>query len=165
MEMKMDLGELGEMTSLKIKGDMYIKMAALGGHWMKVPKSQMDQYESTTDSADITAGMEKAKSAMKSITLVGDEAVDGVPSHHYRITVDAKGLSKISGSSDTIADSDFDYDVWIDDASLLRKVAMDVKAKADGEDVPMKMNGVMGHYNEPVSIKAPDPKDVVEMGK
>ena len=28
----------------------------------------------------------------------------------------------------------------------------------------MTVNGVMGHFNEPVNIKAPDPKDVVEMG-
>lgn len=164
MSMDINMGGTGTMKTLKVDGAMYLQLGGAGTKWMKVPKAKMAQYEGTTDSADITAGMEKARGAMKKIEAVGDETVDGVATHHYRITVDAAGLSKISGSSASVADADFDYDVWIDDAGLVRKVAMDVPAKAGDDDVPMKMSGVMGHYNEPVSIKAPADKDVVEMG-
>lgn len=163
MSMDMDFAGM-QMKTLKVDGAMYLKMAATGKQWMKVPKDQMAQYESATDSADLTAGMEKAKGAMKKIDLVGDETIDGVAVHHYRITVDAAGLSEMTGSDAKISGDTFDYDVWLDDANLMRKVSMDVKADADGEDLPMTVNGVMGHFNEPVNIKAPDPKDVVEMG-
>ncbi len=162
MRMDMDMGGLA-MKTLKVDGDMYVQLGATGTKWMKVPKDQMAQYESTTDSADLTVGLEKAKGAMKSIDLVGEEAVDGVATKHYRITVDAKGLSSITGSDASLADEDFAYDVWLDASSRLRKVAMDVTARADGEDLPLKVAATMGRYDEPVSITAPAAKDVVEM--
>jgi hypothetical protein len=163
MSMDMDMAGM-KVSMLKINGDMYLQLGATGKKWMKVPKDQMAQYEGTTDSADMTVGMEKARSAMKKIELVGDEAVDGTATRHYRITVDADGLSKITGSDAKIAGDTFDYDVWLDGANLLRKVAMDVKAKTQGEDLPMVVAATMGHYDEPVVIKAPGKDDIVEMG-
>lgn len=164
VDMKMDM-ELGgmEMKLLKVDGDMYMQMAATGKKWMKVPKSQMDQYEDTTESADLTAGLEKAKAAMKEIALVGEEAVEGTNTRHYRITMDAAGLAEMTGSDARIAGDTFDYDIWLDDANLVRKVAMEVEAEADGKDLPMKIAGVMGNYNEPVDIKAPNKPDVTEL--
>jgi hypothetical protein len=163
MSMDMDMGGMA-MKTLKIDGAMYLQMGATGKKWMKVPKDQMAQYDTTTESADITAGMVKAKDAMKKIEKLGDEPVDGVATSHYRITIDADGLSKMTGADASISGETFAYDVWLDDADLVRKVAMDVKTDADGEKTPMTVDGVMGHYNEPVSITAPAAKDVVEMG-
>ncbi len=162
MKMDMELGGM-EMKLLKVGGDMYVQMAATGKKWMKVPKSQMGQYEDTADSADLTAGLEKAKAAMKKIELVGEETVDGANTRHYRITMDAAGLAKMTGSDAKIAGDTFDYDIWLDDASRARKVAMNVSAEVDGKDLPMKIAGVMGHYNEPVDIKAPNKADVTEL--
>jgi hypothetical protein len=162
MLMDTDVGGM-KMTLLKVDGDMYVKMPLTGEKWLKVPQSQMAQYEGTAGSTDLAAGLEKARSAMRKVTLVGDEVIDASFTHHYRITMDSAGLSQVTGSGATILGDTFDYDIWLDEAGLIRKVAMDVKAEVDGKAVPMKMDGVMGDYDAPVTITAPAKEDVADL--
>jgi hypothetical protein len=162
MSMDMDVAGM-QMKLLKVDGDMYVQLGATGKQWLKVPKSQMAQYEGTADSADLTAGLEKARSATKKVTYVGDEAVEGTNTRHYVITMDSAGLSKLTGSGATLSGETFDYDLWLDEAGRMRKVAMDVKAEVEGKSLPMTMAGVMGHYDEPVDITAPAKEDVTNL--
>lgn len=162
MSMEMDVAGM-KMKLLKVDGAMYIQMAMTGEKWLKVPESQMAQYEGTADSGDMVAGMEKAKAAMKKVTLVGEESVDGVQARHYVITMDSAGLSQLTGSGAKITGDTFDYDIWLDGSGRMHKVAMKVSAEVDGKAMPMTMAGIMGHYDEPVDIKAPAKEDVSEM--
>ena len=162
MLMDTDVGGM-KMTLLKVDGELYVKMPLTGEKWLKVPRSQMAQYEGTAGSTDLAAGLEKARSAMKKVTLVGDEAIDGGNTRHYRITMDSAGLSQVTGSGATILGDTFDYDIWLDEAGLIRKVAMDVKAEVEGKAVPMKMDGMIGDYDAPVTIIAPAREDVADL--
>jgi hypothetical protein len=157
-----DVGGM-KMTLLKVDGDMYVKMQLTGEKWLKVPKSQMAQYEGTAGAADLPAGLERARSATREVRLIGGETIDATNTGHYRITMDPAGLSQLTGSGATIIGDTFDYDIWLDEAGLIRKVAMDVRTEVAGKAVPMTMVGVMGDYNDPVTITAPAKEDVADL--
>lgn len=158
-----------EFAGMKMKmlmlgpDEMYIRMDAAGDTWMRVPKDQMSQYEASVNSTDLGAKLQEVKDSVKEVTDLGEETVDGVKTTHHRLSIDSSALSKMTGSDGEIDADSFTYDVWVDEASLVRKVSMDLQAKIDGKSLPLKVDGTMGHYNEPVTITAPPKGKIVEM--
>ncbi len=164
VKMKID-STIGGMDTkmLQVDGERYMQMALTGGKWVKLPKGQAGQFESTAGSTDFAGTLDSIKSSVKSIESLGEETVEGVKATHHRLTIDTAALSKLGQSEGTLGDDTFVYDVWLDDASLVRKVAMDLTMKADGKSVPLKVTGLMGGYNEPVTIVAPSADEITKM--
>nr|WP_300151737.1 DUF6612 family protein [Propionicimonas sp.] len=152
-----------KMKMLQVDGEMYMQMDAAGDSWMKVPADQMSQYEASMNSMDLGARLQEVKDSVKQVENLGEETVDGVRTTHHRLTIDASALTKMTGSEGEIDADAFSYDVWVDEADLVRKVAMDLKAKIEGKSLPITVNGTMSHYNEPVTIKAPPKDKIVDM--
>ena len=164
VKMVMDMEFAGmKMKMLRVDNEMYMKLDATGDMWMKVPEDQMSQYESTTNSTDVVAKLQEVRDSIKLIESLGTETVDGVQTTHHRISIDGSALSKLTGSEGEIDADTFVYDIWLDDADLVRRVSMDLKAKIDGRNVPFKIDGRMSHYNEPVDIKAPAKNQIMDM--
>lgn len=152
-----------KMKMLQVDGEMYLQMDAAGDTWMKVPADQTSQYETSMSSMDLGAKLQQVKDSVKKVENLGEETVDGVRTTHHRLTIDASALAKMTGSEGEIDADSFTYDLWLDEADLVRKVAMDLKAKIEGKSLPIKIDGTMSHYNEPVTIKAPPKDKIVEM--
>ena len=148
---------------LQVDGEMYIQMQVLGDKWMVVPEDQQSTYTQAAESGDIASSFAQSKDAIKSVEVVGDESVDGVATKHYLVTYDGSALPNLTGGSGQIVGDSIAYNMWVDSDWLIRKVAMDATASAEGEEVPFKMSGTMGAYNEPVTIKAPSKDDITEM--
>lgn len=164
IKMAMDMEFVGmKMKLLQVDGAMYMKLDASGDMWMKVPEDQMSQYESTTDSTDVSAKLQEVQDSIKQVESLGTETVDGVQTTHYRFSIDGSALSKLTGADGEIDAETFTYDIWLDDADLVRRVSMDLKATIDGKSVPLKVDGKMSHYNEPVDIKAPAKDQIMDM--
>ena len=163
--MNMDMGGL-EMELIKLGDQMYIKMAAAGDSWFSIPKDKMDQYSSGTH-VDYAEMLANAKESITKVTYVGDDTVDGTSTSHYRLTMAGDALGKMGGTgteTSTKVDGDsFDYDLWLDDADLTRKVAMELTMVVESQKVPMKLLSSVGDYNEPVTITAPSKDKISEL--
>lgn len=152
-----------KMKMIKVDGAMYMQMAATGKKWIKLPESQMAQFEGSTR-VDYAAQFAKAKDSIESVEVVGQETVGGVPTSHYRIVLDADALAKMSGNSDQsypVTSDTFNYDVWLDDANRPRRITMSLTVEAGGKKMPMSIQSVMSDYNKPVTITAP-PKSQIQ---
>lgn len=164
VKMAMDMEFAGmKMKMLQVDGEMYMKLDATGDMWMKVPEDQMSQYETTTDSTDVVAKLQEVRDSIKMIESLGTETVDGVQTTHHRISIDGSALSKLTGADGEIDADAFVYDIWLDDADLVRQVSMDLDTKIEGETVPFRVDGRMSRYNEPVDIKAPPKNQIMDM--
>lgn len=162
MSMDMDMGGMA-MKMIQVDGVTYVQMELTGDKWMRVPDDQSSQYDSATDQADLVKQLEEMKDAVKSVENLGKEDVDGVPATHYRFVLDAAALKDLTGSEGKLDADTFGYDVWVDDAALVRKVEMELKAEVDGKSMPFKIAGTMGDYNEPMDITAPPEDQIMEM--
>ena len=101
------------------------------------------------------------ESVSEDVTSLGREVLDGVPVTHLRATLDASALD--DGAS--TAGTEFDpFDVWIDDANRVRKMAF--SASFDGADASspgtMRMTMRFWDFGLPVDVAAPPPEDVTD---
>jgi hypothetical protein len=117
------------------------------------PLAGMTEQMGSLDPRETFAAFEKG---LRDVEYVGQESVDGEELHHYRLTVDfaeaaeAQGLPQTQGMPKTV-----EYDLWLDQESLMRKVEMDL------EQTRTVME--MSDWGEEVTIDAPAKEDVVEM--
>jgi hypothetical protein len=96
------------------------------------------------------------ENGLRKVEFVGEESVHGEDLGHYRLTVDfreaakAQGMPRTAGMPRTVA-----YDMWLDDDALMRRVEFEM-----AQQISMVME--MSEWGEPVSIKAPARRDIVE---
>jgi hypothetical protein len=96
------------------------------------------------------------ENGLRKVEFVGEESVHGEDLEHYLLTVDfreaakAQGMPRTAGMPRTVA-----YDMWLDDAALMRRVELEM-----AQQISMVME--MSEWGEPVSIKPPARRDIVE---
>lgn len=124
------------------------------------------QGEFAVDPADTAAAL----LAADDVTEVGDEEIDGVPTRHYRVTVDlAAALASVpQADADQLGSAEFGeldlpdavvYDVWVTEDNQLRRATFEMDVA--GETTSVVLN--MFVDTEPVAIELPSGDDVVDL--
>ena len=158
MKYVMDMGGEG-IEMIMVDGDTYLKMGALGEKYFKVSADQLDKVGVDTPGVGANSGLSEVRQSVTKVVLVGNEDVNGVNTRHYILTMDASAFERLGGAGIKVLDETFDYDLWVDDANLMRKFSMSVNA----EGAPFEMTAIFDKYGEPVDISAPDPSMVAQL--
>lgn len=166
MAMVMDGQAMGvsRMELRMVDGVVYLSMPPMTprGKFMAI-----DPEDSSSPLSGMLDGMqglgpaqsfEAFEQGLERLEFVGEETVAGEDLEHYRLTLDLvtvletqglAGLADTPGLPKTV-----DYDLWLDDEALMRRMETDVM------DTLTTME--MSQWGEPVTVRAPAPKDVVE---
>lgn len=156
----------GQPLKYVVDGDtFYVSIPGVAeGKWIKMTKAQLEQAGQTVP--DVNAAANQFSSLSDDITkivYVGPETVEGVATKHYTLTVGSSALGDLAGTGTATPAPDsgktFPYDVWIDQADLVRQYKLAVE-DASGS---FTMTGKQGKYNEPVTITVPDPAQVMTL--
>lgn len=169
MKMSMELpgaggaSSAGSVEMILVDKVMYMKAPGSAGKYFKMTMDQMSKLsgQDLTAAMNPTAQLDKMKSAMKQVTFVGEEDVNGVHTRHYKATIDAAGVTPSPSSmpSGMSLPSQMPYDIWLDEANRTRKFTMDMSMGA----MTIKYEGTMDKFGEPVSIAAPPASQVQPM--
>jgi len=122
--------------------------------------------EFAVDPADTAAAL----LAADDVTEVGDEVIDGVPTRHYRVTVDlAAALAAVpQADADRLGSAEFGeldlpdsvvYDVWVTEDNQLRRSTFEMDVA--GETTSVVLNVFADA--EPAAIELPSGDEVVDL--
>lgn len=144
-----------------------------GKQWVKVDlnavgqKKGVDAASAVQQMADFIdpGNLTKTFTASKDATKVGDEAIDGVNTTHYKGTVTVKDAlaqldpatqQKLKGLYDKAGNKAVAFDLWADGQGLAHKVS--IKAADQGESSTLTV--VYSGFNNQVTVNAPPSQDV-----
>jgi len=150
MQVSMDMGPQMKLQMLLVDNQAYIKgiPGIPDGKWGVVDSSSEvgKQLASSLGQADPTKMYDQFEKGVTAVKPLGEESVDGDPTHKYELTLDTTAIAQSSPDAAQLPDT-ITYTAWIDDANHLRKVTFDVL----GSQATMTMS----KYGEPVDITAP----------
>lgn len=155
MQMVMSIPQLGEGIEMRmVDGTMYMQMPALGeGKFIKFalndPSNPMGDL---TTQMDPRAQFSSMQDAVKSVTFVGTEEVDGEDLKHYTVVLDGTKMPNQQGVS---MPDEISYDMWIDADNRLRKVSF--------ESAGTVLTTTISDWGKDVRIRAPRPGQIMEM--
>lgn len=180
-----DMGELGGMLegfaepweiivdgeTAYMKGGFLAAMLGAGDGWFALEGDAggLDPTGGTADPTELLRALEGI-GAGTTVTEVGTEDIDGVPTTHYRVDLDVAELATAFGELGAGAPGDvgaFGFDVWVDEqAELVRRLQVSAQLPVTGSEAPgsMVMTIDMTPLDEPVSIEVPDPSEVTDAG-
>ena len=165
LTMDMSAAGAGNIEMRYVGGVMYMSMPPLTppGKFFKFDSDSktmgplIDQMQSLTPDAS-TAMIAKS---LKKITEAGEEKIGGDQTTHYVLEVDTAESLKLLGQTDLPQGAQtptlpktLEYDMWVTDGDLLRRIVMNVSA------VSMQMDYT--DWGKPVDIEAPDAGDIVK---
>ena len=192
MTMTMDMGTLLPAAARKagttvsaILNDqaMYMQMPGLaaeagGKHWIRLDLASVGVDKLFGSLAEQVRNADPSKAlnyfdGARDVTVVGPEDVRGVPTTHYRVTIDVQAaLAKMpesvrSAMAPALAQlpATMPGEVWLDGDGLPRRVAYDISIPA-GTAAPMTLHFSMDlfDFGQPVSVSIPADSDVVDAG-
>ncbi len=112
-----------------------------------------------------TAGLQAYTAMAKAVTsvrTVGPEAVGGTPATHYKVVIDVAKLASVlpdGPMGEAMASSGLKTipaDYWLDDHGRMLRVVQNVEFAGQKTSTDFQVT----NYNDPVTIKAPDPSTV-----
>jgi hypothetical protein len=111
--------------------------------------------------------------ASGSVQTVGPETVDGVPTTHYKATIELDEVSGQIGGSigralyDQLAaqgaPSSIPVDVWVGDDGLVRRATLDETVTSGGQTTGAKLQVDVSDYGTPVTVTAPPSDQVFDL--
>lgn len=132
-----------------------------GKHWMSMKMDKAGDEGATKYQDIIPAEYVKFLTGFGTMTVVGEETAGGVTAVHYSITVPkAQYLEKHPAEQRAAVEktvgtaTDVTLELWIDEKYLLRKV----RTVEGAETTVVEYTA----YDQPVSVQAPDPGDMVD---
>jgi hypothetical protein len=164
MSMRMNMPQMGsgKMELRLVDGILYMTIPTLtpAGKFLRIdPQDKSNpltkSFGSLSDSMDPLASIAAMKTAVRDVTYVGSEKVDGVDTDRYKVTVDTAAMTKamkqksVAGMPKTLT-----YDMWLDSDDLLRRMQFELSGQ--------KVDMTMSKWGEPVSIQAPPAAKVVD---
>jgi hypothetical protein len=150
----------GEGTEVRlVDGVMYLKTPMFGEKFVRLDLSDPDNPlgEKFGDLFDLRTVLDGIRDGLRSVTLVGEEEVDGERLRHYRVEMDpseAMSQADPSASAPAEAPENVTYDLWFDADGLLRRMQADLGSD-DGT-----MTVVLSDWGEDVTIEAPPAREV-----
>lgn len=160
------------MEILLVDGKYYVGGAQLlqqlgvtSGTWVELDKNstnpliaQLAAQMETQSQAQGSAQVAQMVQVAKTVEEVGPEDVEGVPTTHYRLTIDAAKAAELGGASGSAGSaaaaevgSDVPMDLWVDENG--RTVQLSLELEVQGQVMTLAMK--MYDYDVPVEITAP----------
>jgi hypothetical protein len=167
MQMTMTMPQMGsgEMEMRFVDGLIYLSMPPMTpvGKFLKIDPSDKSNplsknFGSLSEQMDPLNSIKAMQAGVRTVKFVGAEKVQGDPADHYLVTVDTAAMMKASkqkavpGMPETLT-----YDMWLDDQDLLRRMQFDLSG--------LKMDMLMSHWGEPVSVEAPPAGKIVDSAR
>lgn len=156
----------GNIEMLLVDQVMYMKMPGSAGKYYKMSMEEVSKIsgQDLTQAMNPTAQLENMKSAMKQVTFLGEENVNGIETRHYKASIDTSGLTPTPSGASSMPSSmtlpsQMPYDIWLDEENRTRKFTMDMAVQG----MTIKYNGTLDKFGEPVSIAAPPASQVQPM--
>jgi hypothetical protein len=162
MDMSMPMATEGVDMRL-VEGVMYMNMGQMTNdkfvkYDLNDPANLPPGMAGLADQMDPLAAFKQFGPALKSVTYVGEEEVDGDDTDHFELVMDT---TKVPGLEDLPQGADVPkemaYDAWFDDDFLIRQMRMTMDMATT-----MEMEAQFFDWGEPVEIEAPAADDVVE---
>lgn len=162
-------GSSSPVEMIMANQNVYMKMPQAGDKWMQMRMEDLTKAtgQDLSSLMDPTKQLQTQKAAIKEITYVGDEDVNGTKTKRYTAVMDGQAAMQMSGQSvppslksSMSLPKNIPFDLWVDDQGLTRRMKMDMTL---GPDASMKMDGTIDKYGEPVSIEAPPSNQVTSV--
>jgi hypothetical protein len=173
--------EIFKSATLYIGSPLFAGKLPGGAHWMKLDIARFGQTLGL-DLQSLTGGqsnpaqfLEYLKASGGTVTPVGHELVRGVPTTHYRGTIDlSKVADMLPGGNRAqlhaalakviaqIGASSLPVDVWVDSARLVRRMEIVISASAGGQSLRMQMNVELFGFGPTPAVTAPAQGDVYD---
>ncbi|MFE4451855.1 hypothetical protein [Streptomyces sp. NPDC056796] len=160
------------ITELLAPGALYMKNRGAGvpdDKWVRIDTTALEDGNLVTGGVtDPTAAAELLRGADE-VTYVGRTEVEGVPVRHFRGTADigraARAASPSSRGALSAAAKGFStdsvpFDVYLDDAGLLRKVRHRFTFATEGPAVAVVSTLLLHGFGTPVSVRLPSDADI-----
>lgn len=137
-----------------VDGALYMDTGMSGGKFVKIPAADAAAAGLDLNALDPSTTAGTFSKAAKSIQYAGEERAGGDVLHHYALKLDPTRM-KIDKSVLAQYPKMIDYDIWFDDAGLVRKIDMQI-GKLGSTSV------TYDNWGAPVTIAAPPAGDVIE---
>ncbi|GAA2293975.1 hypothetical protein OKJ48_07085 [Streptomyces kunmingensis] len=162
------------ITELLAPGALFMKNRGAGvpaDKWVRVETASLTDGNLVTGGAtDPLTAAELLRGARK-VSYVGESDIAGVPTRHYRGTVDlgtaAKAASAGNKGSIAAAAKGFGkgpvpFDVYLDDEGLIRKVRhrFSFANAQEKKDIAVASTTLLYGFGEPASVRLPRKKDI-----
>lgn len=149
-----------QIHMIMVDGATYMSMPGMTeeGQFIEVPADVFEGELDPSEQIDMTESWEAWEQA-ESVRYIGRDSVDGEEMDHFVLSISsdvlleedpdmAEGLP--GGLPDTV-----EYEVWVDDQNLMRKVVFDLGGS-------MSMEMFMSGWGEDVNVTAPAPEDIID---
>jgi hypothetical protein len=173
--------EIFKSAALYIGSPLFAGKLPGGAHWMKLDIARFGQALGI-DLQSLTGGesnpaqfLEYLKASGGTVTPVGHELVRGVPTTHYRGTIDLRKVADVLPGANRaqvhaalakviaqIGASGLPVDVWVDSARLVRRMVIVISAPAGGQNLRMQMNVELFGFGPTPAVTAPAQGDVYD---
>ncbi len=146
-----------------VDGVMYMNMGSMSnGKFLAFdlsdPKNLPPGMEDLQEQMDPLAAFEQFEPALKSVTFVGTEEVDGDDLHHYSIVLDTSKMESFQGMpAGSGLPPEIAYELYFDDEMRARQMDMTMEMKP-----PVEMQVKFFDWGSPVDIAAPPADQVVD---
>ena len=157
MHLTMDMAAMpgGALEMVLVDGKAYMSMPGVTepGQFFEIDESN-PAFGSLDDGLSPADSFAAFDAGLNSVEELGEEEIDGEPTTHYRLRVDAKaaleatGQAMVPGLPDELV-----YEVWLDAEDHMRRLTYELV----GTELTMDMT----KWGEPVQIEAPSPDDLV----
>ena len=163
VQMKQDaMGEEG-LEMVLVDGVMYMNMGQMTNDKfvefdLSDPASLPPGMGDLGKQLDPLAAFEQFEPALKTVTFVGTEDVDGEELHHYDVVMET---AKLEALEDVPAEAgmpeEVGYDLWFDDEFRIRQMEMVMDM-----ETPVSVEAQMFDWDQPVEIEAPPADQIAE---
>jgi hypothetical protein len=145
-----------ELNMVLVDSAMYIESPQSPGKFLRYDLTDPNNPlgSQLLDQIDPAQAMSQFADALSSVKSIGKEDVDGQQLAHYVMTIDTTKLANASQGAGMPAE--LTADVWLDDQNRMAKSSVDLGSGGGTYDTTLTK------FDEPVSIKAPDPSKVIE---
>jgi hypothetical protein len=107
---------------------------------------------------DPLAAFKEFEPALKTVTFVGTEDVEGEDLHHYDVVLDSSKLESLQGiPAEAGLPDEVAYDLWFDDEFRMRQMEMVMDM-----GMPVSVDAQLFDWDEPVEIVAPPADEIAE---
>jgi hypothetical protein len=178
----LEMNELFKSGSLYIGSPLFDGKLPGGARWLRLDLARLgqaiglDPSSLTSGSADPAATLKYLSAGGGTASVVGREAVRGVPTTHYAGRLDLlKAAEAAPGGASASARAAFKkliaqtgagsvpIDTWVDGHHLVRRISMSFDMHANGQELQMKLQLEFHDFGSTPSVRAPASSEVFDV--
>jgi len=150
---------------------MYLKSPDMGtgDQYLEIDLSDPNSLFGMLGKATDPEVMFQALKTPEKLELVGEEEVDGVATHHYRISIDPADYLEAMDFPTAMKEflpQEMVTEMWVDGDDLPRKFVQTIEtpSQAGGDPVPSTTEGTYSDFGQEVVIEAPPADQISDQG-